>query len=69
MGSVGEAAVEATQKVEHELHGGDGVADLPKRISGALHLLGLGVDEEVALGQILELLLEDDDTGLLIHLE
>ena len=69
VGGVGKAAVEAMQKVEHELHGGDGVADLPKCISGALHLLGVGVDGEVALRQVEELLLEDDGVGLLIRLE
>ena len=57
------------QKVEDELRGGDGVADLPERISGALHLLGVGVDGEVALGQVVELLLEDDGAGLLVRLE
>jgi hypothetical protein len=50
VGSGGEKGVEAAQKVEHELRGGDVVADLPERISGALHLLGVGVDGEVALG-------------------
>ena len=45
------------------------MADLPKCISGALHLLGVGVDGEVTLGQVVELLLEDDGAGLLIRLE
>ena len=45
------------------------MADLPERISGALHLLGVGVDGEVALGQVVELLLEDDGAGLLVRLE
>jgi hypothetical protein len=45
------------------------VADLPERISGALQLLGIGVDGEVALGQVVELLLEDDGARLLVRLE
>jgi hypothetical protein len=45
------------------------VTDLPESISSALHLLGVGVDGEVALGQVVELLLEDDGAGLLVCLK
>jgi hypothetical protein len=49
--SVGEAGVQAAQKIQHKLRRGDGVADLPEGVDGALHLLGVGVDGEVTLGQ------------------
>jgi hypothetical protein len=61
--------VEAAQEVEDELCGGDSVADLPMGIGGTLELLGVGVDREVALGQVVELLLEEDGARLLVRLE
>jgi hypothetical protein len=69
VGGGGEARVEAAQEVEHQLRGRDGVADLPECSSSALQLLGVGVDGEVALGQVVELLLEDDGARLLVCLE
>jgi hypothetical protein len=45
------------------------VTDLPEGVSGALHLLGVGVDGEIALGQAVELLLENDGAGFLVRLE
>jgi len=45
------------------------VTNLPEHISGVLHLLSIGVDEEVTLGHGVELLLEDDSTRLLVCLE
>jgi hypothetical protein len=69
VGGVDKAGVEATQKVQHELCWRDGVPDLSEGIGGALHLLGISVDGEVALGQVVELLFKDDGVRLLVRLE
>jgi hypothetical protein len=69
VGGGGEPGVEAAQEVEDKLRGGYGVANLPKGIGGTLELLGVGVDREVALGQVVELQLEDDGARLLVRLE
>jgi hypothetical protein len=45
------------------------VPDLSEGIGGALHLLGISVDGEVALGQVVELLFKDDGVRLLVRLE
>ena len=69
VGGVGEAGIDAAQKVEHKLRGGDGVTDLPHSVGSLLHLLRVGIDGEITLGHAVEFLPKDDRPRLLVRLE
>jgi hypothetical protein len=63
VGGAGEAMV------EDELRVGDDAADITKRVSGGLHLLGIVFDGGVALGHRVELVAQEDGARGLVVLE